>query len=418
MPYTVTEHLDIAWLLLLASPAACSSQPSAATHPADGGTADAPLGDDASSSDATGDAAFAEAPHSAFPQVPHNAGPVLAAPKLVTITFTGDTRATTIGAFGDWIGSSSWLAAVGHDYGVGSGTHAQSVVLPGPPPSSVTDLDVQTLLEANLGNGTLPGPQADAGTPEGGAASDYLYLIVYPPGTTTGSFLAGPDTCTSQGGGHFIGGYHWETQSGAYHIPYAVVPTCSGGGQVESDADLETSASHEYIEAATDPFPYTDTGYGITDPSNPWGSTAGEVGDLCEGLTTVEAGFTVQRIWSNSAAKGQGAPCIPAPTTPFYDVAATPAQTQSVAPGGSATYTLTAFSSAAIPPWSLSTLVGYATFQPTLTLGTATIDNGQTTTLKVGVPAGTPSQSFASVFVTSSRSPADFNYWVVAVAVP
>ena len=40
-------------------------------------------------------------------------------------------------------------------------------------------------------------------------------------------------------------------------------------------------ASHEFVEGATDPFPYTDVAYGITDPSNPWVFLDGEVADLC-----------------------------------------------------------------------------------------------------------------------------------------
>ena len=53
-----------------------------------------------------------------------------------------------------------------------------------------------------------------------------------------------------------------------------------------------------------------------------------------------------------------------------------------------------------------------------MSLGSTTIDNGQKTTLTVSVPAGTPSGSFAAVFVTSSRSLTDFTYWPVAVTVP
>jgi hypothetical protein len=414
-----------------APPADAAIQDSAAP-PSDSPTSsDAPDGDAVASQDAsTKDVAgFIEAPHDPLPVLPNNGGPVLGAPKLVTIAYAGDPHSATMSAFGDWIVGSSWLTTVGHDYGVGLGAHAMHVVLPGPAPAQASDLDTQALLEAKLGDGTLPsaeGPDGGSGAADAGEGG-YLYMIIYPSSTQTGSFLGGPSTCTYEGGGAFIGGYHWETQSGAYHVPYAVVPTCSSGAIVEGASDLEASASHEFIEAATDPFPYTDTAYGLTDPTDPWLYTAGEVADLCEGLTTTEAGFTAQRIWSNSvatkdndadASAGGTSPCVPATGEPFYDVSPSPSQTQTVAAGGSVTFTLTGFSTAPVSPWSLTTFPALSTFTPTMTLGASTIDNGQTTTLIVGVPIGTPSGSYAAVFVTSSRSLTDFTYWPVAVTVP
>jgi hypothetical protein len=250
-------------------------------------------------------------------------------------------------------------------------------------------------------------------------AGGYLYVLFYPQGTTAGSFLGGGDTCTNLGAGHFIGGYHWETQSGAYHVPYAVVPMCSDTTGVELASDIEASASHEIMEASTDPFPYTNPAWDIIDPNNPWGGTGGETADLCEGQTLQQNGFFVQRIWSNTAAALENVPpCIPAPPGGFYDVSPAPNTTQTVAAGASTTFTLTGFSTAPIPPWNLIAFPGYSTFTPTLALSASTIGNGQTATLKVTVPAGTPSQGYASVFVSSSRAADDFNYWLVAVQVP
>jgi hypothetical protein len=366
---------------------------------------------------AMGDAGFVEAHHGAFPQVPNNGGPTLASPQLVTITFAGYSEASTISSFGDWIVTSDWLTTVGKDYGVGHGTHVQSVVLPGPAPAMASDLDTQALLEQNLMSGVLPSAPLDAGAGDGGTGG-YLYMIVYPSTTTTGSFLGGADSCTYLGGGSFIGGYHWETQSGPYHVPYAVIPTCTSSGMVEGAADLETSASHEFIEASTDPFPNTNTAWAIIDPNNPWISTDGEVADMCEGKITSEAGFSPQRIWSNTAAMGTGDPCVPALASEIlYDVSATPTTTQSVAAGMSVTYTLTGFSSGPIMPWTLQASAG-GSFTPTFNLSSMTMNNGQTATLTVTVPAGTASQSYASVFITSYFSFTDFNEWVVAVTVP
>jgi hypothetical protein len=194
---------------------------------------------------------------------------------------------------------------------------------------------------------------------------------------------------------------------------------CSDTTGVELASDIEASASHEIMEASTDPFPYTNTAWDIVDPNNPWGGTGGETADLCEGQTLQQNGFFVQRIWSNTAAALENVPpCIPAPPGGFYDVSPAPNTTQTVAAGASTTFTLTGFSTAPIPSWSLTAFPGYSTFTPTLALSASTIGNGQTATLKVTVPAGTPSQGYASVFVSSLRAPDDFNYWLVAVQVP
>lgn len=407
--------------------AGCSSSAGSGASPEGGapldGGADVPFSHDGGApegaaipeggADTDADAGFVEAPHAALPQVPDNGGPVVAAPKIVTITFAGYSEDATMKSFGDWIAGSSWLAQVGHDYGVGAGTHAAHVVLQTTAPTSPTDLDTQALIEQKIGDGTLP--WADAGS---GAAAGYVYVLFYPKGTTAGSFLGGPDTCADLGGGQFIGGYHWETQSGAYHVPYAVIPTCSDATGVEGASDLEASASHEIIEASTDPFPYTSTAYALVDPKDPWTYTDGEVGDLCEGQTVQQGGFTVQRVWSNAAAAAGTAPCIPAPAGGFYDVSPSPDTTQMVAAGASVTFTLTGFSTAPLPPWSLQAFAEPGAFAPTLQLSASTIDNGQTATLKVGVPSTAPSQSTATVIVSCSRAPGDFNYWPIAVTVP
>jgi hypothetical protein len=424
---TAQRASRLAAVLVLVT-SACGSSRSApapqpeAGPPVEGGSMTDGAGSDAGAPDASAtDGAFREAPHAPLPIVPNNGGPILAAPKLVTIVYAGFAESATMSAFGDWIVGSSWVTTVGHDYGVGPGSHVTHVVLPGPAPAQVSDLDVQALLESKLGDGTLPSAAgADAGGVAGADAGDgeYLYMIFYPASTQTASFLDGPSTCTQQSATSFIGGYHWETESGAYHVPYAVIPTCSSGSLVEGASDLEASASHEFIEAATDPFPESAVAYGLIDPTDPWVYTAGEVADLCEGLTTQEASFTAQRVWSNSAAAAGTSPCVPASSEPFYDVSPSPSQTQVIAAGAHVTFTLTGFSTSAVAPWALTLFPGPSSFTPTTVLGASMINNGQTTTLTLSVPAGTPSNGYAAIFVTSSRSAADFTYWPIAVTVP
>jgi hypothetical protein len=411
---------------------ACSSSPATEPSP-DGGTGQDASGLEDTPSDAgardrspSDEAGFAEAPHAPFPQVPNNGGPILATPKLVTITFAGYDEKATVDSFGDWIVRSSWLSSVGHDYGVGLGSHLH-VVLPGPAPSLASDLDTQALLEMNLQNGTLPGGALDAGTVDAGAAdaggadagqNDYVYMVVYPSSTTATAFLDSGSSCLYEGDGHFLGGYHWETQNGPYHVPYAVIPTCTSGSMVEGISDLEIAASHEFIEATTDPFPYSNVAYGITDPTNAWIVTDGEVADLCEGQQMTDSGFSLTLVWSNSAAMGHGDPCIPAPPGPFYDVSPSPWQAQTVMKGGTATFALTGFSTAPISAWPVYTVVG-GSFAPTVHLDTTMMSNGQKAMLTVTVPDGTPSQSYAAIFISSAGATlTDYTFWPIAVEVP
>jgi hypothetical protein len=369
----------------------------------------------------TGSDAFVEGPHAPLPEVPANGGPVLSHPKLVTITFTsppdagaaeGGISPTEVGAFGTWIVGSDWLSAVGKDYGVGLGTHVQ--VSLGPAPSgSITDDQVQALLLAHIQDGSLP-----SNATGDGATDDYLYEFFFPATTTAVSApadLGGGTTCVEYGGG-FLGGYHWQTMSP--QVAYAVVPTCSGGGLVEGVADIEAEASHEFIEASTDPFPATDLGWAIIDPNSAWGFLDGEVADLCSPEQIEDSGFTVQRIWSNSAVTAGTNPCVPAPKEPFYDATTTPATVQNVKAGQTLTFQVQAFSNAPIMPWSVQAFTSDGTFDPSPTLSRSTLGNGQTATLTLTIPKTVMSQDYALVILNSSLSLEDYSYWPVAVQVP
>jgi len=347
-------------------------------------------------------------PHEPMPVIPNLGGPTLAPLSLVTITFSADPNSTADGAFGDFLVGSMWLATVGADYGITSATHVKKVVLADTAAKTVSDSDIQTLLAGKIKDGTLP------------SAASTLYLIYYPPGTVVQSAFGGADTCVSVGNAA-IGGYHWEGRNGTTPFPYAVVPTCAN----EALADIQASASHEIMEGATDPFPSSNPAWVLTDATNPWSTLDGETADFCELLTTTEGGFSLQQVWSNSAAKANDRdPCIPAPSEPFYNATATPGKVQSVAAGQSFTFDVKGWSSAPTSPWMISAdaisspLAGGASFDPKPMLDATMMQNGQTAHLTVTVPAGTRSKASAMIFLTSSRSLTDFSIWPVVVTVP
>jgi hypothetical protein len=343
--------------------------------------------------------------HGPLPVVPNQGGKTLPALQLVTITFAADPNSAQDAAFGDFVVGSNWLKTVGADYGLQSATHVKKVQLTQTAGATVTDAQIQSLIAAQIKNGTLP------------SGDQLLYLIYYPPGTTVKSAFNGADTCTDLGGGEQIGGYHWEGKNGATAFSYSVVPTCKN----ETLADIQSSASHELMEGATDPLPNTSTGWALSDMNDPWSYLDGEVGDFCEGYDTTEGGYRLTRIWSNTAAMaGDRDPCIPAPAVPYYNVTATPATVQTIAAGQSVTFELDAWASTQVPAWMLTAnaLTGglsAGSYTPQLALDVNQIGPGQTAHLTVTVPSGTASMASALIFVNSSASTTGYNYWPLVV---
>jgi hypothetical protein len=85
-------------------------------------------------------------------------------------------------------------------------------------------------------------------------------------------------------------------------------------------------ASHEFAEAATDPFPSTNPAFATVDAPHFYWSRAlggGEVGDMCaqeDGnfVKWPDLPYVVQRIWSNKSAKAGTDPCLPLPQGNIY----------------------------------------------------------------------------------------------------
>lgn len=357
---------------------------------------------------------FQIGPHAPFPQIPTLGGPTLTAPHLVTVTFDGYADDAQVAAFGDFLVASSWLSVVGKDYGVGTATHTH-VQLGTPPTGTIADSDVQAFLAAHIADSTLPSATDDGGV------SEYVYAIFYPVGVdvTLPAQARGVGVCSLGP----TGAYHWESQTP--HVAYDVIPTCLYEGSIETLAQIEMATSHEFIEAVTDPFPETAPAFVLSDANIPWSIGGGEVADVCEGEAAVqEDGFSVQRVWSNTAAAAEKEnPCIPSPA-PFFDASVSEtadaaSQSVPVTPGQSVSLVVQGFSSEATAPWAVRAYVvgELSAFNPQPVLGTDTIGNGESTSLKLTVPAGTASQRFATVLLESSAG-AETHSWPVVVYAP
>ncbi len=301
------------------------------------------------------DAADAAIPYPAFvptnvPQVVSEMGPVMTAPKIVPIFYSSDVAATitALTDFSSKIGQTQYWSKLATEYGSGPATSLTPIVLTDVLPASWDDSQIQAYLANVLQTGDPRFPAPDANT---------LYAFYFPPGVTittganvpTGDGGTGDDgvddACNDAGddagavdagfGGGGVsssctsfGGYHDDIQLDAAHgnmnVAYAVIPRCANFGPTLSGLDAITGpASHEYMEAVTDPFPDSMTvnpAFVTTDTAHFFFSSmvgGGEVGDLCaqNGGAFVKFPemplYTVQRIWSNKATKAGEDPCEP-----------------------------------------------------------------------------------------------------------
>jgi hypothetical protein len=404
---------------------ACSVQTTTtptAKPPDDAGAADADDTADAGD-EAAVDAADPVDPnypsaHTPMPLVDFNGGKVLVAPKIVTITFGADPLRDRLEQFGDTITSTPWWDAVRDGYCspetsttscVGPGSSGGHVNIAAPPSTALTDSanggasSVQDFLLAKVKDATLPAPTADT-----------LYAVFLPSGVTV--TLDGATSCQE------FGGYHntllVSSASGDLPVAYAMIPRCDATEKMAT-----FSASHEFIEAATDPnVGVGGVAYYMKDQL--WAFAGGEVGDVCVDFTGagqdlyVESGFSVQRTWSNKSAKAGHDPCVPIPKGSVYFNAA-PAKGQeqiSLAVGKSATIDVTAFSDAPMDDWSLSA-IDFASFQTgkanlSFAFDKTKAHNGSKVKLTVTLTSN-PGQ--AAPYAIVSRSGKATHYWPAVV---
>ena len=354
-------------------------------------------------------------PTGAYPTIPNQGGRVLAHPALVTITFSDDTtRAPTLQAFDRWMVTSSWLTTVGAEYGIGAGSIVADVALSDRAPDATTDDEIGQSLVDRINRGVLPRPTADT-----------LYMMFFPAHTTI-TFSDGSTTsvsCTD------FGAYHSEIHQGGLDLAYSVMPQCPGaGGGAWSIDDDSISASHEFIEAATDPFPGTAPTFALTEgtdlaslsSTSPWLALGGEVGDLCAAAVYSyrEGGFIPTRVWSNIAARTGGDPCIPhVAGSPFFTTGPASDSVHVANPGDHISIAIQGYGDANVPRWQLATQID-SDFAPTVTLSATTLGPGESATVTIEVPTDAPSQSTAKIYLQSSHSDADIAVWPILIYVP
>jgi hypothetical protein len=272
---------------------------------------------------------------------------------------------------------------------------------------------VQDFITAQVAAGKFPAPTVDT-----------LYAIYFPDGVTID--LDGSSSCQT------FGAYHntlslakptvGDAGAGANVItPYAIMPRCS-----PKEAETTVAASHEFIEAATDPnIGVNDIAYYMNDQL--WAFAGGEVGDVCVDFTGQgadlyqESGYTVQRSWSNTAAKASHDPCVPAVVGEAYYNVAPKAGSEEIkltTVGQSKTIVLDAFSDGPLSDWTVSA-VDFAKFQGgpgylTFAFDKTTAHNGSHINLTVTLKAK-PQAGYAQYAIVSKSSGKQTRDWPAVV---
>jgi len=224
---------------------------------------------------------------------------------------------------------------------IGRGTAAAAIVIaPSITSTSISDAQIQQELQAQIHSGKLPAPDANT-----------LYMIHFPAGMS----ISMPDGNggTAKSCQQFCA-YHSTIQHSPGTILYGTIPNVTsdgcelGCGPIGGGFGNTTSvASHEMIEAVTD----ADVGLANNfAPPLAWYDPQGqdgEIGDICNGsqatITSHNQSWTVQTEWSNT----QGA-CVAGPASTDFAIVINPGHA-AISAGSSARFTVSSTATSGAP---------------------------------------------------------------------
>lgn len=272
------------------------------------------------------------------------------------------------------------------------------------------------MLTQGMKDGTLPVPPA---------SNNNVVYVVYIPSTSildASAFGAGVmcfRASLHSAGGAYTAGYHDSiaTPAGGV-VPFIAIGDCSN-----DENEITAIASRELIGAATNPYEVQGSGWLLdTTTDDPWvlNLNNGELGYMCsEELPVHEAGFALNRSWSNAAAAASQTPCVPTGgDDAYFNVSAAPSTTATVAAGTTVTFALTGWSSAPVAAWKLKATKpegsDFTLAQLAPVFSTQVINNAEAATLTLTVPASARSAQTAGVDISSGDPP---HVWPVAFTV-
>jgi hypothetical protein len=322
-----------------------------------------------------------------LPRIEYRGGRFLRNPRLLTITFTSDDPkwVTRLEQFGAVMTRSAWWHEVSADYCakpglcIEEGSAAPPVQLDEVLPAEVRDTDIEALLRRSASTGQL------------GALDENTLLLVYLP---EGVVLVDQTTRYCAGRARAL---HRSLEIDNARIPFAVLPRCG------DEAELTGTASHEILEATTNPFP-AERGFAFLMSSAQSGFTAAGVEpvDPCGLITmdrhwTTENGFVVHRAWSNRAAALAHDPCVPSRADlPYVMLVPREPAVRLAREGETVSIELDASAAGVPKTWAISAfdLSGYQDDAQYVELGLAksTIKSGESVTLTITSRKANPAQ--------------------------
>ena len=328
-----------------------------------------------------------DAPDAAgLPQVVDQGGPKLNVPRIVTVTWADDDAGAVMRDFDHKIGASKYWKETTAEYGIGPAV-SDDVILQTAPPAAWDDTQIDPWVQTNATSSSSGWPQPDGET---------MYVVYLPASVKLTTM--GQDACQA------YGGYHTDL-GGNPDVSYALIPeSCWVGTGFSLIDNATSSAAHEIVEAATDPFPNESPAMLGYDGNHVawelWTQWQDELADACEFRSDTyyregaDLPYMVARIWSNAAAAAEMDPCAPVIGLPYFDVEPQGLQDLSVQAVGSDGKTVAGFSPKGwhISPGQTQTVsVVLEGVSPTTTWGVVATE-GDCCTNPAGLLTITPSQ--------------------------
>jgi hypothetical protein len=218
-------------------------------------------------------------------------GPVLVNVEVVPVYWSaGVAHQTELDAFYASFPSSSFYDMLAQYRSIGRGTSGTSFVA-NQSSTTVSDADIQAALRAMFDAGQVAKPDANS-----------YYPVHFPPGVSV-TDPSGDRSCVQ------FCAYHGTFQYNGLDVSYGVIPDqgggCAGGcgSNFQRVNNLTSVASHELVEATTDPGVGLAAGY--ASPLAWYDQTNGEIGDICNAQqVTIFAAdgstLVVQKEFSNA----------------------------------------------------------------------------------------------------------------------
>jgi hypothetical protein len=283
-----------------------------------------------------------------LPRVEYLGGPFIRRPRVVTITFAGDSAGLVarLERFGEALTRTNWWRTVSEEYCakagdcIGEGQPGLAVRLEETLPADVHADELGERLAGHAKAGRF-----------GTIDPDTVLLVYLPKGVTLRDATV-PRYC--EGGPRAV---HRALRVEKHAVGLAIVPRCG------DEATLTGTASHELLEATTNP-DAARRGFAFKPQPATEGFLSGGVEpvDPCVLLLrgrnrATEHGRTMQRAWSNRAAAEGTDPCVPhVGSAPFVALVPEQPSVHLKIPGEHVKATFEAAASGEVRGWKVSVL--------------------------------------------------------------